>query len=347
MKTLTTFIIMLGMLLGACAPIIPASQPASGGEGAVEATPIVITAEVSTAVSSGPVNPFGTQVDTPAVDPTFVPPTPLPTLSSGPLSVTELKYKVLDQFPDFSYCDPDLYPIARGDPAEAAEQRFPEIQANTEVFQTILKHDGMDGLTSFTPEQKQTIYSDYKKLNALYFELKGDVYQFLVLTGSQGNNGSSIKGTIDGHGTIKILEKQPGYINCPICLALGTLIDTPQGTVSVENLKVGEQVWTKNAAGDRIVGVILQVGSVRVPSTHQVIHLKLSDGRELWASPGHPTTDGRRLADLKLGDVYDGAQIILFERVPYQGTSTYDLLPSGGTGFYWANGILMGSTLKP
>jgi hypothetical protein len=77
-----------------------------------------------------------------------------------------------------------------------------------------------------------------------------------------------------------------------------------------------------------------------------VIHIRLSDGRELWASPGHPTADGRRLVDLKSGDVYDGAQVILFERVHYQGTSTYDLLPSGETGFYWANGILMGSTLK-
>lgn len=343
MKTLTIFIVMLGVLLSACAPIIPASPPASGGE----STPIVITAEVSTAVSSGPVNPFGTQSNTPVAYPTPEPPTPLPTLPSASLSPTELKYKVLDQFPDFSYCDPDLYPIARGDPLEAAEQRFPEIQADQEIFQAILKHNGMNSSTSFTAEQKQTIYSDYKKLNALYFELAGDKYQFQILTGSENKNGSSIKGTIDGNGSIKVLEKQPGFINCPICLAMGTLIDTPQGAIRVEDLKVGDQVWTKNAADERIVGVILQVGSVRVPSTHQVIHVKLSDGRELWVSPGHPTVDGRRLADLKLGDVYDGAHIILFERVPYQGSSTYDLLPSGGTGFYWANGILMGSTLKP
>jgi hypothetical protein len=166
------------------------------------------------------------------------------------------------------------------------------------------------------------------------------------LTGSEGKNGSSIKGTIDGNGSIKVLDKQPGYINCPICLAMGTLIDTPQGAIRVENLKVGDQVWTKNEAGERIVGVILRVGSVRVPATHQVIHLKLSDGRELWASPGHPTADGRRLVDLKPGDIYDGVRVILFEPVRYEGTFTYDLLPSGGTGFYWANGILMGSTLK-
>jgi hypothetical protein len=85
---------------------------------------------------------------------------------------------------------------------------------------------------------------------------------------------------------------------------------------------------------------------VHVPATHQVIHIRLSDGRELWASPGHPTADGRALGNLQVGGYLDGAQIVLMERVHYQGGSTYDLLPSGGTGFYWANGILMGSTLK-
>ena len=77
-----------------------------------------------------------------------------------------------------------------------------------------------------------------------------------------------------------------------------------------------------------------------------MIHLTLNDGRELWASPGHPTSDGRTMGTLKIGDMLDGAQIMKLERVPYGGTATYDILPSGDTGFYWANGILMGSTLK-
>jgi len=37
--------------------------------------------------------------------------------------------------------------------------------------------------------------------------------------------------------------------------------------------------------------------------------------------------------------------VIKVERLGYTGTDTYDLLPSGNTGFYWANGILIGSTL--
>jgi hypothetical protein len=90
----------------------------------------------------------------------------------------------------------------------------------------------------------------------------------------------------------------------------------------------------------------LQAGSVRVPATHQVIHIQLSDGRELWASPGHPIADGRRLDDLNVGDVLDGANVTVIGTMRYQGTATFDILPSGSTGFYWANEILLGSTLK-
>ena len=75
-----------------------------------------------------------------------------------------------------------------------------------------------------------------------------------------------------------------------------------------------------------------------------MVHFILSDGRELWASPGHPTADGRRLDDLKVGNLMDGAPVTFIERIPYNGSATYDILPSGSTGFYWANGILLGST---
>jgi hypothetical protein len=47
-----------------------------------------------------------------------------------------------------------------------------------------------------------------------------------------------------------------------------------------------------------------------------------------------------------MGVTLDGARITGFEGLAYKGVETYDLLPSGDTGYYWANGILMGSTLK-
>jgi hypothetical protein len=77
-----------------------------------------------------------------------------------------------------------------------------------------------------------------------------------------------------------------------------------------------------------------------------MMHILLEDGRELWVSPGHPTADGRIFGDLIAGDLLDGSRVRNVERVPYGQPFTYDLLPSGGTGFYWANGILIGSTLN-
>jgi hypothetical protein len=334
MKKFAHFTILLAFFLAACAPIIPASDNG-------EATPIAITAVMSTVVAETP-GPLPTE----GPSQTPIPDTPIPSLPAASLSPTELKYKVLDQFPDFFFCDPDFYPVAREDEMSLALQRFPELQANQEEFQAILNHNGLSGLTNFTDDQKLTIYREHKKLNAIPLELLGDRYQFQIQTGSEGQPGNTIKGTIDGNGSIDVQERNPSFPSCPICLAAGSLIDTPIGPVAVESLEFGDSVWTIDEAGKRVIGTILKVGRVRVPSTHQVIHILLSDGRELWASPGHPTADGKILADLETGDILDGARVTLVEQMLYSGVATYDILPSGDTGFYWANRILMGSTLK-
>lgn len=135
--------------------------------------------------------------------------------------------------------------------------------------------------------------------------------------------------------------------NCPPtgCLPAQTRIDTPLGPMPVAELQVGDSVWTIDAAGQRVAASILKVGRTPVPASYEVLHLVLADGRDLWASAGHPTADGRRLGDLSVGDTLDGALITVAERVPYGQPATYDLLPSGETGFYWANGIRLASTL--
>jgi len=77
MKKLIAFTI-LAVFLAACAPIIP-------GSGGGAATPIVMTAEVSTVVAA--------TVGTPPTEgpfPTPAPPTPIPTLPSSALSPPEL-----------------------------------------------------------------------------------------------------------------------------------------------------------------------------------------------------------------------------------------------------------------
>lgn len=143
----------------------------------------------------------------------------------------------------------------------------------------------------------------------------------------------------------KVVGERP-YGGCPICLAGNTLIDTPSGGVAVKDLQVGMPIWTTDKAGYRISGIVIKTSKVPVPPTHQMVHLVLDDGRELLVSPGHPTTDGRSVGDLTFGNLYDGASIIGTQRVPYGEGATYDVLPSGETGFYWANGVLLGSTLR-
>jgi hypothetical protein len=331
MKKFTTFTIVLATFLAACAPIIPGSGIS---------TPIEITAEVSTVIAETAGPP-----PTDGPSPTSVPPTPIPTLSSSTISPTELKYRVLDHFPDFFFCDPDYYPIAREDEMVLAQQRFPELQANQEEFQVILSRNGLSGITTFNDEQKLLIYREHKKLNAIYFELVGDKFQFQIQTGSEEQQGFFVTGTIDGNGSITIQQRDPSFVTCPICLAAGTRIDTPQGQIAVEDLQIGDLVWTLDASGKRIQTTIMITTRVAVPASHRMVHFILSDGRELWVSPGHPTANGQMLGDLKAGDILDGARVTQVELVPYDQPATYDLLPSGSTGLYWANGILIGSTL--
>ena len=267
----------------------------------------------------------------------------IPPLSSG-LSPTLLKYRVLDQYPDFFFCDPDYYPVPHDDELSLAKQRFPQIQSNAELFNAVLAYNHLSGLTRFTDDQILTIYRDYERLNAVIFQRLGDVYQFDIRIGPEVQ-GYAIVGTIDGTGTIAEQQRNPTITTCPICLARGTLIDSPRGPVAVEEVLVGMPVWTAALNGDRVEAVVLQVVSVFVPSGHRLVHLQLADGRELLASPGHPTADGRTLSDLFPGAHLDGGRIAQIEQTNYRDAATYDILPSGPSGLYWANGILVGSTL--
>jgi hypothetical protein len=77
-----------------------------------------------------------------------------------------------------------------------------------------------------------------------------------------------------------------------------------------------------------------------------MVKLTLADGRSLFASPGHPALDGRRLAVLRPGDLLDGIAVIAVDRVLYAGSETFDLLASGPVGAYSIDGIWLRSTLS-
>ncbi|MBI3485370.1 Hint domain-containing protein [Candidatus Daviesbacteria bacterium] len=143
---------------------------------------------------------------------------------------------------------------------------------------------------------------------------------------------------------IKELADQPR--NCPICLVSNTKISTPKGEINVTDLRVGMKVYSQNSQGKKIIVDIVRVSSTKVPNNHQVIHLSLADNRQLWVSPNHPAVNGEQVWQLQPGQSYDGSTITNVVLIPYWDDKTYDLLPNSDTGYYFANGILMGSTLK-
>jgi hypothetical protein len=279
--------------------------------------------------------------------PGFTPPvsTAIPTLP-GRLGPTELKYRLLAEFPDHFYCDPDQYPVSRGDEQDLARQRFPEIQANPEEFNAILAQLNLAGQSSFTDEQILLVYRQHKRLNAIPLEPVPEGYQFQLQVAQIEGEGELVTGLIDGQGAIRVQAREPSIATCPICLAAGTLINTPGGPVAVEDLQAGMIVWTVDQAGERVARPVLRTRRTAVPASHRVVHLVLDDGRQLWASSGHPAVDGRTMGKLQAGDRLDGALVRSTRLLPYESGSTFDLLPAGETGFYWANGILIGSTLE-
>lgn len=279
-------------------------------------------------------------------------PTPSPTPSPTPvaeLSGAALRYLLLDQFAPISWCDPDFYPIAHGDEQQLAEQRLAEIQADEPTYLAIANRLGLDASASPTAEETLAIYREWKQLNAVALQPFDGSFAFDLISESNVGQGLGVRsaGTIDGQGAISLaLQEQAFLTACPICLARGTLIDTPDGAVTVENLRVGDLVWTLGPDGDRVAAPLALIGATPVPASHQVVHLVLDDGRALFVSPGHLTADGRKVGDLRAGDKLDGAVVVSAERVAYSGDATFDILPDGASGAYWANGVLLGSTLR-
>jgi hypothetical protein len=265
-----------------------------------------------------------------------------------PMNVHQLKFRVMDAVGTPVYCDPDFYPLARdgGEQANALTE-YPKIQAQADLYAAIVAHEHLP-TGELTDAQKLAVYRAYKLLNALVLTQNGNDYAFEFR--AQPKDGPTIqmvKGSVRVDGVVTVTSRtDSGRPPCPICLAASTLIATPSGPVRVVDIKAGMPVWTADRSGRRVAVTVVEVGSTQVPAGHLMVHLVLADGRELLASPGHKTADGRALGFLAAGDALDGSTIKLWELVPYAGDRTYDLLPAGPTGTYWANGVLLSSTLS-
>jgi hypothetical protein len=285
--------------------------------------------------SSGPA---ATSETTPAVSAKRVP----------KLDHPELRYRVLDHFEGVFFCGPDALPVGLSPDSarRRALEKFPEIQEDQDTFRVIIHHLGINEMASLSDKQKQLIYGEFNKLRgAVYLETQTDLVRFKVRLREKAGD-FEVEGLIDQHGVIEVLKRERTFFMCPMCLAGDTRIATPNGSVAVKDLKEGMLVWTIDSNNHKIAMPIIETAAVPVPPLHRMIHLALKDGRQLWASPGHPTSDGRTVSQLNKDAIYDGGVVELKESVAYGDSETYDLLPGGETGFYWANGILLASTLR-
>jgi len=271
-----------------------------------------------------------------------------PAASDAALVAPDLRYRLVDQVGRPLFCDPDFYPIARSDEAQLADQHLAAIRSDVPTYAAIAAHLGIDPAADPTPAQVLAIYGEWKMLRALALTSADGRFGFDYVAADPSNQGAGwhVVGTIDAGGTIALDRRDPsGQPPCPICLARGTRIATPDGEQRVEDLRPGMAVWTVDGLGQRVPGRILEIGSTPVPATHRVVHLVLTDGRTVDVSPGHRLPDGRPIGDLRPGDLVDGTTVVSAALKAYDGGATFDLLPSGGTGTYWANGILLASTL--
>jgi len=218
---------------------------------------------------------------------------------------------------------------------------------STQENQTILELSIGQRVGSVLVEE---IFSDHVSgLNFLDYPVaREEGFPITLKVGEKASNGCTVEVTLlkINDNTATFLKKEYHDRPCPICLSEDTVIDTPNGQVNIKELHEGMDVFTQDSSGNKYVGTILKTGKTQVSPDHKMIHIVLNDNRELYGSPKHPTTDGKILEELSIGDILDGAKIKILEVVPYDGKYTFDILPSGSTGNYWANGILIKSTLN-
>ncbi|MBL8744413.1 MAG: hypothetical protein JNK04_25070 [Myxococcales bacterium] len=134
---------------------------------------------------------------------------------------------------------------------------------------------------------------------------------------------------------------------CPKCLPFDSLIATPDGPRPVSQLRIGDSVWSQDATGRRVVAPIAKTSSSPITSPHSFFLIELDDGRRLRASGRHPLSDGKLVGALTIGMIVDGARVRAIVVAPTEDRNTFDVLPASASRTYWADGVLVGSTLAP
>lgn len=271
-------------------------------------------------------------------------PKPAPGGGGRAFSAAELKYVLLARFVPLFFCDRDYYPVGSEEGERANMQTWwKSVADGDEEVAAIRAHLRLPAGALANADVLRA-YREHKRLGAVELVPQGAAYRFRLNAGTE-SEGFAVTGTIERDGRLGKWDRRASILTCPICLGGDTKIDTPRGAVRVADLREGMRVWTLDAAGRRVAGTVLRTIRRSAVTPHPMIRLTLADGRSVVASPAHPTADGRFFASLAVGDIVDGTRVASIIVEPSSEPYTYDLLPSGPSGAYWADGVLVGSTL--
>ena len=184
-------------------------------------------------------------------------PTPSPTGSPQQLTVPQLKYRVIDAVGRPWFCDPDFYPVGRGDEGQRAQEKLPEIQKDAETFAAIVVYLKLASAPPYTADQQLAIYREWKTLNVLQLQPTApDVWGFAYLAMRNVGGGERVEGRVLANGSVSILiRQQSGPPNCPICLALGAGDDSvaapPHATSATTNTNPQRRIPLRTAGTPR------------------------------------------------------------------------------------------------
>ena len=268
----------------------------------------------------------------------------IPALPFVPRSEADLKFSVIDEVGPPLVCTGWGMP----NPAFSPYQDYLRIVADLPTYQAILRRlHLLPG--PLTADQIVAVYRQWLDLNAVRLDWQGGVYAFDVYPGPTPSEAlrNDMVGDVDVFGRVYNVHQGTKLGACPICLPGTSLISTPTGDLAVAGIRVGMHVWSVTRDGHPVDAVVIEARTRLDAPGSRLIHVVLADGRQLTASPPHPIADGRMLGSLKVGDYVDGVGVVRVEAVPDLAGRTFDLLPAGPTGEYWAGGILLRSTLQP
>ena len=122
------------------------------------------------------------------------------------LDTAQMKYALIERLGPRWFCDPDEYPVARGDEAQLALQRFKDVRADGGAYAAITSRLGLPAGEP-TAAQKLVIYRAWKQLNSINLEPVGNqrfLFDYLAVPAAGRNEGTRTTGVIDDRGRITI-----------------------------------------------------------------------------------------------------------------------------------------------